>query len=430
METPALLQNAQRLRYEALSNFATNLNRASSYRHVCDALAAHVKYIIDFYVLRLVHRNNANEWCFEVSRGECRAFRPRHDAIREFEDEILTNGLPVSFTAQEVEHRIKKGADSILHPKVSNIYSLPANYIKHQHVIITAGVKNDISYIDLDFKFLRSIADLVANKLLQLDLLKKTERNNRELKQKNTEITRLNHDLEQMVALRTAELTGANDELRTLFYRTSHDFRAPLANILGLANLARVVCKDDEALALFEKCEDVVHRLDTMLSKLNVLSTYLYETQIVQVDFSGLLSQLKDKYQQQLKSIGGRIVFDVNLSDAHIANPHTYLSIFDNLIENAIQYHRENLLIQVYVFQYQNDLVIKVSDNGQGIPTQIINRIYEMYYRGHADSAGSGLGLYVVRKLVKSLQGDIFVQSKPEHYTHFIIKVPFKQPLQ
>ncbi|MCC8409065.1 HAMP domain-containing histidine kinase [Mucilaginibacter sp. UR6-1] len=424
--TAGILQNSQRLRYEALSNFATDLNKATSFKDIGTALTAHAKYIIDTYILRICHSHKEDVLCFEVLRGECKIIKPKNNNIRKFEVDVLANGLPVSYSGDELA-LLPLAKTIFANSKVRYVRSIPVLYFEDQSVVITAAAKSPVIHVDLDFKFLRSIADLAANKLLQLELLQEIEQNNRELKKKNQQITKLNRTLEQTVAVRTAEVTAANQELLTLFYRTSHDFRAPLANIMGLANLAKLVTDDEDALDLFAKCEQVVKRLDGMLSKLNVLSNYSYESLVGEVNFNQLLTTLKAKYQDKLTSIGGRMVFDVNLTEKHTANAHSYINIIDNLIENSITFHKGNLLIQVYIFSFKGNLVIKFSDNGQGISPRIINKIYDMYYRGHSESTGSGLGLYVVRRLVKSLGGEIYVQSKLKQYTYFIIKVPFHQ---
>ncbi|MCD8739113.1 HAMP domain-containing histidine kinase [Mucilaginibacter roseus] len=425
--TAGILQHSQRLRYEALSSFATDLNKAISFKDIGDALTAHAKYIIDTYLLRICHTHQGETWCFEVSRGVCSIFRPRNNAIRKFELGVLANGLPVSYSVADGPIDVLKRT-AFNDPKILYVRALPVCYFEDQSIIITTAAKEAVSHVDLDFKFLRSIADLAANKLLQLELVQEIKKNNKELKRKNQQITRLNRDLEKTVVTRTAEVTAANQELLTLFYRTSHDFRAPLANIMGLANLAKLVTDDENALDLFDKCEQVVHKLDGMLSKLNVLSTYSYETQVAEVDFKQILRELKAKYQSRLDDVGGRLVFDVHLTEKHVCNTHTYINIFDNLIENSLTFHKGGLLVQIYLFSFKGNLVIKFSDNGQGIPPRVIGKIYDMYYRGHSESTGSGLGLYVVRRLVKSLGGEIYVQSKLKQYTYFFIKVPLKQP--
>lgn len=424
--TTGILQNSQRLRYEALSNFATDLNKAVSFNDIGEALTAHAKYIIDTYFLRICYTHQGDTWCFELSRGEYAIFRPRNNAVRKFELEILANGLPVSYAVADGTIDILKRT-AFNDAKIAYVRSLPVFYFEDRSIVITTGAKEIVSQVDQDFKFLRSIADLVANKLLQLELLQEIKKNNKELKKKNQQITRLNRDLEKTVLTRTAEVTAANQELLTLFYRTSHDFRAPLANIMGLANLAKLVTDDENVLDLFDKCEQVVHKLDGMLSKLNVLSTYSYESQAGEVDFLKILRELKTKYQSRLNDVEGRLVYDVQLTEKYTGNTHTYINIFDNLIENSLTFHKGGLLIQIYLFSVKGNLVIKFSDNGQGIPPRIISKIYDMYYRGNSASAGSGLGLYVVRRLIKSLGGEIYVQSKVKQYTYFFIKVPLMQ---
>ena len=106
--------------------------------------------------------------------------------------------------------------------------------------------------------------------------------------------------------------------------------------------------------------------------------------------------------------------------------------IFLNLIDNAIKYTPENNNVYVEVYYDKNNLVIKVGDNGIGIPKEDINRIFERFYRvdkaRSRDVGGTGLGLAIIKHIVKSLDGTINVKSELGQGSEFIITIPKKFP--
>lgn len=419
-----VLHHTQRLRYEALSNFATELNKCENYVRLAQALVSHTKFIVDFYTLRIHYQYDSFSKGFEVLRGEGRIFEPCEEPLYPFEQVLLTKSLPIHYTAAQVKGDAMLSNSAFNNEKIIAVYFLPVSHLSEQKILISVGIKSYTPALDVDFKFLKLIADLVANKLYQLALLERIERKSQQLEQRNKQINQLNRDLEEMVNRRTLELTEANSELSTLFYRTSHDFRAPLANILGLANLGKLVTDDHDVLNLFDQCEVVVQRLDSMLKKLTALSIQHTSNLSHPVDFANAIARVKEKLADRVADVDAQMDVDVRLKQVYIGNPDFLLVIFENLLENSLTYHKGKPRIKIVVFQHKQDVVIKFSDNGQGIPANVLSRVFEMYYRGNVNSQGSGLGLYVVRKLVKMLGGEIFAHSKHQHYTHFILRLP------
>ncbi|TAF63863.1 MAG: ATP-binding protein [Cytophagales bacterium] len=68
--------------------------------------------------------------------------------------------------------------------------------------------------------------------------------------------------------------------------------------------------------------------------------------------------------------------------------------------------------------------MIEISDNGQGISEEHVNKIFDMFYRASLNSEGSGLGLYIVKEAIKILKGSITVQSELGSGTVFTIELP------
>jgi signal transduction histidine kinase len=101
---------------------------------------------------------------------------------------------------------------------------------------------------------------------------------------------------------------------------------------------------------------------------------------------------------------------------------------FHNIIDNAIKYSNGSVDIHIDIAESNRDGILKISDNGMGIPPQFIKNIFEKFFRvpqGDAQSIkGFGLGLYYVNSIVKKHSGNITVHSKWQSGTEFIITLP------
>ncbi|HYE56133.1 MAG TPA: HAMP domain-containing sensor histidine kinase, partial [Chitinophagaceae bacterium] len=101
---------------------------------------------------------------------------------------------------------------------------------------------------------------------------------------------------------------------------------------------------------------------------------------------------------------------------------------FHNIIDNAVKYSNGSVNINIDIVENSRDSIIKIRDNGMGIPPQFIKDIFEKFFRvpqGDAQSIkGFGLGLYYVSNIVKKHSGNISVHSKWQSGTEFIITLP------
>ncbi|NOS57293.1 MAG: HAMP domain-containing histidine kinase, partial [Cyclobacteriaceae bacterium] len=102
--------------------------------------------------------------------------------------------------------------------------------------------------------------------------------------------------------------------------------------------------------------------------------------------------------------------------------------IMNNLLSNAIKFQKkvgnDIPLIQLSCFEGINSIKIMVEDNGEGIKPEIEPKIFDMFFRGHPDSNGSGLGLYIAREAAEKLKGNIMVSSEYGKGTTFTVEIP------
>ncbi len=110
------------------------------------------------------------------------------------------------------------------------------------------------------------------------------------------------------------------------------------------------------------------------------------------------------------------------------ADPLALESIFGNLITNAINYTPENGTIEVRISQAGINLQVQVADNGLGMETRHLDRIFERFYRVKTEKTryitGTGLGLPIVKGLVDALGGVIRVESAPDEGSTFTVLLP------
>ncbi len=274
--------------------------------------------------------------------------------------------------------------------------------------------------------FIYSRTKSKSNKLL-VKLNDEISEQKENLKEANDKVYQINQKLEGMVRERTEKLRRAYNELDTFFYKSSHDFRRPITTFLGLAEVARVTVKDEQALILFEKVKETAVSLDKMLAKLQSISHVGSQDLVFkEVFFAGIVESIISDFIDEIRGKGIKLNYDIKFSGPFKSYPLYISTILENLIENAINFSIEgNPEINIFIFKDERDfLAIQVKDNGAGIPLEYQPKIFDMYYRGSERSKGNGLGLFIVKKAVERLKGNIIVESEYGVGSTFTVRLP------
>jgi PAS domain S-box-containing protein len=216
-------------------------------------------------------------------------------------------------------------------------------------------------------------------------------------------------------------------EMDAFIYRASHDLRGPLASIAGLTNLGREEIKDKKSIFYLDKIHDSVTRLDNILQELSkiarVTQAKIEPTEInLKKEIDDILDSLKHlpNYAQIgfIKEINVPVLFSDKI---------LLIIILQNLIINSINYYdekKEKPFLHIKTFENINGIKIILSDNGVGIPADMQEKVFEMFFRGTNTSKGSGLGLYIVKNAIKKLNGTIHLASNEGEGTTFSINLP------
>lgn len=233
------------------------------------------------------------------------------------------------------------------------------------------------------------------------------------IQNQSLELAQSNQLLEQRIEDRTSELKQAFKELDTFFYRASHDFRRPLTTFMGLAEVARVLLKDPAALELFEKVDENAHNLDRMLRKLQSISDVGTQEIFYREVFINEIFEIElDAFKLEIEKRKIKITVSSQMNHSFYSYPALIKIMIHNLLENAITFSsRPSPEIHLSAFEQAGEVVLKIEDNGIGIESQYLDRVFEMYFRANEHSTGNGLGLYIVKKTIQKLNGRIILES-------------------
>ncbi len=143
------------------------------------------------------------------------------------------------------------------------------------------------------------------------------------------------------------------------------------------------------------------------------------------VNFLNLVSEICQSLNGSMEKDKIKVVTDFT-SVEEILTIKSYLkTIFDNLISNCIKFRKKDqkTVIKIKSKKKENKTVLIFSDNGIGIDLDRFgNKIFGLYYRCHTEIEGKGMGLYLVKSQVETLEGKISVKSKVNKGTEFTIE--------
>jgi signal transduction histidine kinase len=259
-----------------------------------------------------------------------------------------------------------------------------------------------------------------ANEYLS-KLNKEVTEKNKQLQKANIDIQEINENLEKIVEQRTqnlqlsnAQLRTLNEELDTFFYHAAHDLRRPLTNILGLLELGKMHEPSSEMIQLFSYINETVMGMDAMLRKLISLSAItVHQPVLEKIDFEDIINQIQQDLSRLLtkKNVELKISLEKDLN--YFSQPEVIKAIIFNLLENATIFsNQEEVIVKLSIYQHNDHLLIKIEDNGIGIPQEYHQDVFHLFFRGNILSQGNGLGLYIVKKAVEQLQGFIYLESE------------------
>jgi PAS domain S-box-containing protein len=229
----------------------------------------------------------------------------------------------------------------------------------------------------------------------------------------------------------TADLIQRNKDLEQFAYIVSHNFRAPVANILGICNVLQYPNQTPEEKSEIEKAISLsALKLDEVIIDLNNILQVKHEVneKKEEVIFSELVSDIKNSIGSLLAQEEIAILTDFSEIDKLLILKSYLYSIFYNLLSNSIKYRRSDIksVIEIKSFKNKNAVELVFKDNGRGIDLKRHSeKIFGLYKRFHdLEIEGKGMGLFMVKTQVETLGGKISVTSAINEGAEF--KIHFK----
>lgn len=212
----------------------------------------------------------------------------------------------------------------------------------------------------------------------------------------------------------------------------THELKSPIAAMkLTLQTLQRHQINAEKQQQLLDKCVHESDRLNDLCNNILIASQMeggQYKNEWQNINLSQLLDNTFETYQNRYPKR-----FSITRQkDIQVTSDAILLQLaLNNLIENALKYTPKDSLITLKIHQKDRSAIISVEDQGRGIPDEEKKKIFNQFYRigdeQTRNTKGTGLGLYLSRKIVKSLGGQLIVKDNKPQGAIFEIKLPIKQ---
>lgn len=247
---------------------------------------------------------------------------------------------------------------------------------------------------------------------------------------------------QDQLKIHTRKLEISNRELQDFASVAAHDLQEPLRKIQSFSD--RLQSKAREALS--EDARDYLDRILTSASRMqtliNDLLTYSRVTTkaqpFVPVDLNTIISQVVSDLEIRIEQTKGKV--ESSGLPVIDADPTQMRQLFQNLISNALKFHKPDVAPLVRIEAKSVSLPtyphgafeIRVSDNGIGFDEKYLDRIFTIFQRLHGrfEYEGTGIGLAVCRKIVDRHGGMITAKSEPGNGAAFVVTLPLKQKLE
>jgi signal transduction histidine kinase len=254
-----------------------------------------------------------------------------------------------------------------------------------------------------------------------------------------SELSRLNNELinlQRQMNKKNAELARLNELKNNFLGMAAHDLRNPLSNVYALADLIQ---KKDENLD--EQQKRFIQHIKTLGKSMLDLVSELLDVSVIEsgeVDIKRIPDNIvslietsiilnkdlarKKEIEIQFKTNTDTIILDIDRVKID--------QVITNLLTNAIKFSNRNTQINITLEKKESELLIEVKDKGQGIQKDEISNLFKPFKRTSTISTdgekSTGLGLFIVKRIIDAHNGNIKVESEIEKGTVFTITLPLK----
>ncbi|MCB9205966.1 MAG: hypothetical protein H6611_01410 [Ignavibacteriales bacterium] len=205
----------------------------------------------------------------------------------------------------------------------------------------------------------------------------------------------------------------------------AHEIRNPLNTI---STITQQLNKDFEPIENKEEFKTLSNLVANEVKRINqTVQSFLRFTKPEKISpseflLSELITQIENQYKLMLKEKSITFSHKLNWDGIVKWDRNQIQQVIMNLVQNSFDSIENKGEIYIESFKQNEDIIIKIKDNGPGIPSHILNKIFNLYFTTKAK--GTGIGLSIVQKIIMEHGGIINVESEENNGTEFSIKLP------
>jgi predicted ATPase/signal transduction histidine kinase len=354
--------------------------------------------------------DNSNAVIFAKYRNGRYLFVNRqHELLFNIPSEKIVNFTDHDFLPSEIADQITANDREVFDTGKSIIFeeSIPLRDGIHSYVSVKFPLRNAEGLIYAVCGISTDISEL---KRIQENLGRKTE-----------ELTVANEELQDINSM----LKRVNSDLDYFVYTASHDLKLPIANMEGLlAAMKEEVAAGNNPEIFLNHIETSVLRLKDTINDLTEIARIHKEKveSTENVCLHELLDEVEESIDLMVKETGAVITEDFQVS-CILYNRKNFYSILYNLITNAIKYRSPERApcINISTQDSAEFSILKVSDNGLGFSPGNKLKAFGMFKRFHTHVEGTGIGLYIVKRIIENSGGKVELSSTEGEGSTFVI---------
>jgi signal transduction histidine kinase len=215
--------------------------------------------------------------------------------------------------------------------------------------------------------------------------------------------------------LKINSMKNDNTLVEKFIYSCSHDLRSPVSSIQGLVRIADYYPHHEEIGKCLDMIESCTHKMDNLIRRLEeylVNNNYSVNTTITNAN--ELIQKVESLFRKQLDAYLITLNANINVDGNWMIDEKIVFKILQYLVTNSIGFHdpeKSERMIEISIHADQTGSIIEIIDNGVGIPSDMVAKVFDVFFKASKTSMGAGMGLFLAKSLTEKAGGCISCQS-------------------
>ncbi|MDQ3290671.1 MAG: CHASE3 domain-containing protein [Bacteroidota bacterium] len=310
----------------------------------------------------------------------------------------------------------------------SFLISILAYWVTRKEIRTSFRLQNQLELTNQDLKKANQELIQAENFLKQVNNTLETRVEERTLHLLNSkeELNKINQELFR----KNENLRRVNSDLDSFIYTASHELKAPITNIEAIISLLKegICYEDPDTRNLIDRISSSGEKLKNVIEDLAVVVRVQNDIDSTQelIDVKKTVQEISSSINDLIKASNAQIKMELAPRAQLIFSKKNFRSILFNLIHNAIQYRSPDKTPEILIKleKVPDYTLLTVKDNGIGIAPSKKENIFELFKRLHDHVEGSGIGLFIVKRIIDNAGGKIEIDSQINEGTTFRLYFP------